>query len=265
MPRPIITLLTDFGTRDGYVAAMKGVILTAAPDVTIVDAAHDLAPQDVRSAAWVLQQYAHLYPEGTIHVAVVDPGVGTDRRVLCARADGHIFLAPDNGLLWWVLRRASQRTTAALKPEVHRAGVPSATFHGRDILAHAAGVLAQGARVEAIADPFEPEARPPWGAVAAVGSEIHGEVLHVDRFGNLVTNITGEDLATRNPTGIRISVAGRTITSLSRTYGQVPRGELAAYVGSSGMLEIAVNMGSAEKELEAVASDSVIVTWETEL
>lgn len=242
---PIITLLTDFGTRDGYVAALKGVLWSMAPAVVLVDAAHDIAPQDVRAGAWVLRQYAALYPAGTIHVAVVDPGVGTARRLLAVRADERIYLAPDNGLLWWVLQSARHVVTGAIRDGIHRPGKPSATFHGRDVIAHAAGRLATGARWEELVEPFSPLGVPPWGRPRRDGNRLRGEVIHVDRFGNLITNLTQTDVAGLAPEGLAVTIAGHRVAGLCTTFADVAPGMALAYVGSDGHLEIGINQGSA--------------------
>ena len=188
--RPIVTLLTDFGTVDGYVAAMKGVILSQAPAATVVDATHEIPPQDVLAGAWALRQYALLFPPGTIHVAVVDPGVGTARRALLVEADERLYLAPDNGILGWVVRGAKAVRRRALLRDVRLPGETSSTFHGRDIFAFAAGVLASRKRtVDDVSTGIEDIEWPAWVEPARDGVSLAGSVIHVDAFGNLVTNI----------------------------------------------------------------------------
>jgi S-adenosylmethionine hydrolase len=256
----IVTLLTDFGARDGYVAALKGVIWSLAPGAQVVDAAHDIPPQDIRSGAWVLRQYAPLYPGGTIHLAVVDPGVGTARRALAVEADGCTYLAPDNGLLWWVLQACRVIRVGALRAQVHRPGVPSSTFHGRDVFAHAAGLLAAGASWVDLAEPCEPVSTPLWSTPRQEGRRIMGEVIHVDRFGNLVTNIRPSDLPGAAHRDLEIEVGGIRVRGLASTYGDAAAGQPVAYVGSDGHLEVAINQGSAAQEGAAASGSVVAIT-----
>lgn len=252
-----ITLLTDFGDRDGFAAAMKGVMVSLAPGAAIHDAAHGVPPGDVRAAAWALAQYWRLWPEGTIHVAVVDPGVGTDRAALLARAGGRLFLAPDNGLLALVAAEAEDFAAFALRPGVRRPGGDSATFHGRDVFAMAAGLLAAGRGADELcAGPVVPAAMPWAEPVRAADGGLRGEVIHVDRFGNAVTNLVPADL----PAGPWRLDAGRgAFGRIERTYGEVSSGAPLAYEGSSGRLEIAVRDGSAEKELDLRRGTPIIL------
>lgn len=252
-----ITLLTDFGDRDGYVAAVKGVIAALAPGVTIHDAAHGVPPGDIRAAAWALSQYWRLWPEGTIHVAVVDPGVGTARAALLARAEGRLFLAPDNGLLALVAAESCDFAAFALRADVRRPGGDSATFHGRDVFAYAAGLLAAAGSPDAlVAGPAAPVAVPWAGPVRAADGTLHGEVIHVDRFGNAIANLRPCDL----PAGAWRLAAGRAeFGRLDRTYGDVPSGAPVAYAGSSGRIEIAVRGGSAQMELDLRRGTPIIL------
>ncbi len=259
-PPGIVTLLSDFGLCDGYVAAMKGVILREAPGATVVDAGHDVPPQDVRGGAWVLSQYWASYPAGTVHVAVVDPGVGTRRRALLARADGHFFLAPDNGLLSWVERRAAGFRAGAIRPGVHAPGGLSNTFHGRDLFAHAAGLLVSGRQEAAdLAEEVDGVVRGSWVSPERSGEWVRGEIVHIDRFGNAITNISAEDVATA---GHRPRVEARSyfMSRIRSTYGDVEPGEKLALINSSGMLEIAVCCGSAEQRLDLKRGDPVTVS-----
>nr|PZN90793.1 MAG: hypothetical protein DIU52_06120 [bacterium] len=259
-----ITLLTDFGTADGYVAAMKGVIAARAPGVVVDDASHDVPPGDVAAAAWTLSRYWNLYPPGTVHVVVVDPGVGSERRALAAEVDGRLFVAPDNGVLTWVLAEAGDAAVVAIEAaRLFRTPV-SATFHGRDVFAPVAAELARRAGAgpsrfrevladlgPEVADPVRlPLPRPHRGP-----DHIAGEVIHVDRFGNLITNVPGEWLAP----GARIRVAGGSAAPLVRTYADVAPGALAALVGSAGMLEVSVRDGSAAERLGVGRGASVRV------
>jgi S-adenosylmethionine hydrolase len=244
-------LLSDFGGRDGYVAAMKGVIAALAPRARIIDAAHDVPPQDVQAAAWTLMQYWSLYPEGTIHVAVVDPGVGTSRKALCVEADGRFLIAPDNGIVSLAMEVAGRDAKAfEIRPEVHRPGVLSATFHGRDVFAYAAGLLAAGSKtVSEIADPLAQVVKPSWTRAISSATRIEGEVIYVDHFGNLVTNIFRTQMGDADWSIASVRVGAQLATRICRTYADVPGGTVLALFNSSDTLEIAVNGSSAHTRL----------------
>ncbi len=252
MARPrIITLLTDFGEQDGYVAAMKGVILAAAQEpVTLIDAAHHITPQDVAAAAWALRQYWRFYPEGTIHVAVVDPGVGAGRRAVLATSQGHWFLAPDNGLLTLVDRQVGGLHARFIHPDWHRPGGVAATFHGRDVFAYAAGLLAAGhAPPESLAAAGAPLVRAAWSAARTESGVLHAQVIHVDRFGNLITNITRADLAGWNTASLSLAIGNAVVRQVVPAYAAAPPGDLLALFGSEEFLEVAVRDGSAAARL----------------
>ena len=256
----IITLLTDFGTSDAYVAAMKGVILSLAPKAELVDACHNIAPQDVQAAAWTLGQYWSLYPKNTLHVAVVDPGVGTQRDILLVLADDYLFLVPDNGLLTFVLKQAQKVRLRKLKADVHRRGEVSATFHGRDIFAYAAGLLAGGrADVAALSEETSSVVVPSWAVVREDRGCLLGEVLHVDHFGNLITNIARRQVE-EHVGGTRAVSAGTFDNiPLKQTYGDATLGELIAVFGSSDTLEIAIAGGSAATKTGLLRGATVVV------
>jgi S-adenosylmethionine hydrolase len=250
-----VTLLTDFGTVDGFVGAMKGVILSLAPDARLVDLGHELPPHDVRAGAWALREAAPYFPPGTIHVAVVDPGVGSARRPLLLRAAGQLLVGPDNGLLSLAARRCGGACEGWVldASELHRPQ-PSATFHGRDIFAAVAGHLARGLAPERAGTPAREwiELAAPRAVRRADGSW-RGCVVHVDRFGNLITNLEAAELAAASPAGgwcvaLAGAAAGRACRALGplrTTFADVAPGEWLAYLGSSGLLEIAVREGSA--------------------
>jgi S-adenosylmethionine hydrolase len=247
---PLITLLTDLGTADTYVGAMKAVILGLCPNAGIVDLCHGIAPQDVQEAAFLLDTVWGYCPQGTVHVIVVDPGVGSKRRVLAVEAHGHRFVAPDNGVLTYVLAKARDYEAFSVERREYLLPEVSQTFHGRDIMAPVAARLACGLPTEAVgpavSGPLEmlPISRP---IVGAAGLEAH--VIHVDRFGNLVTDLSEADLLTwqRENGSHRIVVrAGDSaIERIGLTYAGAQPGELLALFGSAGHLEIAINMGSA--------------------
>ena len=237
-----ITLLTDFGTADGYVAAMKGVIADICPDAVMDDASHDLRQGDVEAAAWALAAYWRLYPAGTVHLIVVDPGVGSDRRALAVQADGRFLVAPDNGLLTPVLD-AAERVEAmhALESVEHRRAQVSQTFHGRDVFAPAAAHLAAGLPIERLGAAVQEPVRLEFSSPVVSEGVVLGRVVHVDRFGNLVTDIPADRL----PPGATVHVAGRSVGAVRGTYADVERGLPLALIGSSGQLEIAVRDGNA--------------------
>lgn len=236
-----ITLLTDFGTADGYVAAMKGVIATMAPDARVDDAAHDVAPGDVRAACWTLEAYWHRYPPGTIHVIVVDPGVGGTRRALAAHADGRLFVAPDNGVLTRVFG-AHAWQAVSIEPD---SGEISATFHGRDVFAPAAARLACGATLDELGTPIDDPVMLPMQPPVRGEGVVRGSVEHVDRFGNLITNVPGDWCAH----AAAVRVAGVDVGPVRARYVDAQRGALLALVGSAGVVEIAVRDGSAADTL----------------
>lgn len=265
MSGPIITLLSDFGYADGYAAAMKGVILDLAPRAVVVDAAHGIPPQDVQAGAWVLAQYAFYFPPGTIHLAVVDPGVGTDRDALVARAGGQIFVAPGNGLLHWVSRTAAGFDVRRIRDSVHRDGEVSSTFHGRDIFAYTAGLIARGPDpIEALTAPVEELFVPGWGEVRSEGGGVAGVVVHIDRFGNLITGIHRRHVESIGSRRLLIQAGqetlDETLDGLRKTYQQVPHGSPLALIGSHDHLEIAVSGGSAALKMGLRRGDRVAVS-----
>jgi S-adenosylmethionine hydrolase len=244
---PIITLLTDFGTADGYVGEMKGVLLTALPGATIVDIAHDIAPQDTEGARLAVARYWRRYPPKTVHLVVVDPGVGTSRAAIAVASDGRFLVGPDTGVL----------SPALLAPSVEVVALPvpkgaSPTFHGRDVFAPAAGQLARGVALASIGSMFlDPVVRRTPEPHRAADGSIEGEVIHVDRFGNAVSNLLA-------PQGGTIEVAGR-VLPLSRTYGDVTSGDVVAITGSSGLVEIAVRDGNAARALDLARGTAVVL------
>ena len=249
----IITLTTDFGTRDAYVGAMKGVILGINPAATIVDISHEIEPQNIPQAAYVLESVYRYFPEGTIHLAVVDPGVGSDRRAIIVRTAGAFFVAPDNG----VLSRVAGDMLEAINITNPRFWLQpvSRTFHGRDIMAPVAAHLSLGTAPDEFGDTISsivmlPHHRP---EIKPDGSLI-GHIVHADRFGNLVTDVKESDLPGKD---IKIEVKGHTIRGLSSTYAEGDG--LLALIGSHGYLEIAVKNGSAAGFMGADTGNTVRV------
>lgn len=235
--RPLITLLTDFGTADGYVAEMKGVLLTLAPEAMVVDLSHEIPPHDIELARLTVARYWRRFPEGAVHLAVVDPGVGTSRRCVAVESDRRWLVGPDNGILSPALLLAGARAVALPVP-------PSAsrTFHGRDVLAPAAAALAQGTPLDALGPALDaPVVRRTREAVRREDGAVVGEVIAIDRFGNAITNLLGA----RN--GV-LAAGGRPVP-IRGTYADVALGAPVAICGSSGLLEIAVREGNAAATL----------------
>ena len=242
-PRPVIALLTDFGLRDHYVAAMKGVMLGICPDATFLDITHEIAPQDVLDGALELEAVARYLPPGTVVVGVVDPGVGSIRRGIAIEAGGLRFVGPDNGLFSLALGRTPEIAVEITNGAFMRDSI-SRTFEGRDRFAPVAARLARGANVRECGPVASDLVVLTMPRAVVTPERIDGVVLREDRFGNLMTNIRRDDLSV---VGLRASVrvADITVDALSATYADVPRGALCALVGSTDRLEIATNGGSA--------------------
>ena len=249
MGEKVITLLTDFGTTDHYVAEIKGVLLTRTPGVTVVDITHSVSPGDVRSGAYILGRTWHRFPSSTIHMVVIDPGVGTSRAALALSAAAHFFVGPDNGVFTPVLQDTPVETVVLPTPEA-----ASPTFHGRDLFAPAAAALASGTALQTLGEPFTgiPE-RIAYTIPHYEGKTVVGEITYIDRFGTLITNLTPELV----PPYARLEVEDLDIGPLRRTYGDVGTGGLLAYIGSAGAVEIAVRNGSAARRLGVGVGGSV--------
>ncbi len=247
----IITLVTDFGQQDGYVGAMKGVILGLHPRVRLIDISHEVEPQNVHAGAFLLQAHCRYFPPGTVHLAVVDPGVGSERAALACYAGEHFFVAPDNGLLDFCLDLPDLQAVRLTQPRYWRQEI-SATFHGRDIFAPVAAHLAAGESLDHLGEPTALQRRRPRLDCRLDGKTLHGQVVYSDRFGNLVSNISTRSLrefAQDQP--VTIYLAGHLIGGLSKTYTDVPPQTPLALIGSFGFLEIAVNLANARLRFAA--------------
>jgi S-adenosyl-L-methionine hydrolase (adenosine-forming) len=245
---PLITLTTDFGTRDAYVAAMKGTIASMLPDCRIIDITHDIAPQDVMEAAFVLRQAVPYFPADTIHVAVVDPGVGTNRRAVAMQANEGRFVGPDNGLFALVLDEQPETLVELTRPAFWRIPDPSPTFHGRDVFAPVAAHLASGVPFGDMGDSIDALTPLHWALPIVDEQGFQGWIVHIDRFGNCITNVPFshfEEL--RRGRGMKCIAGGVLLREVAETYATAEIGEPVLVANSAGLLEVAVNGGSAEQ------------------
>jgi S-adenosyl-L-methionine hydrolase (adenosine-forming) len=280
---PLITLTTDFGTSDGYVGTMKGVILSIVPDARLVDLSHEVVPQDVRAAAYVLYTAYSFFPSHTVHLVVVDPGVGGARRPIALRTPVGFFVGPDNGVFSYVMACEPLEASATLTDPRYSLPRVSQTFHGRDVFAPVAAHLAAGVPITDLGPPVADPVVFPLPRLEITSHSIVGEVLHVDRFGNVVTSVgeltwAGDELVF-NPafdkarSGMQdaehrivavstaVEMAGQEVAGVRRTYTEVEPGEMLALVGSGGHLEIAVREGSAAERLGVHPGDKVVLRF----
>lgn len=259
----IITLTTDFGTDSPYVAAMKGVILSINPDVTIVDLTHAIHPQNIREGAVILHDIARQFPDDTIHVAVVDPGVGTNRAILAARIERWTFIAPDNGLLSLLTSEVEPEQVVRLQNDTYWRKPVSATFHGRDIMAPVAAHLSLGVSLDELGTLSETFHQLDWPRAVVQENRVDGLVREVDSFGNLITNISVSMLA-GYPTDTRACIVCGIYETwgVYHAYGDQPRGTLIALIGSNGFLELAIVGESASERLGIRAGMPVTVAWD---
>lgn len=258
----VITLLTDFGTTDYFVAAVKGVILSANASVRIVDITHEIPPQDIEAAAFTLLAAYSSFPPGTVHVAVVDPGVGSSRRGIAIKVHEQFFVGPDNGIFSYVCDGATPEVFHLTNQKFFRPSA-STTFHGRDVFAPVAAALASGVKPDELGPSLTDMVRlSPLAPATERNGRIKGRIIHVDRFGNCVINITRAELPDDSiAAGASLRINGRNITTFRKFFaeGASGRSRLFAIWGSAGFLEIAVTNGSAAKLLKAKRGDLVIV------
>lgn len=253
----VITLTSDFGLHDGYVAAMKGAMLAIAPDATLVDVSHRVPPQDVASGAYVLSGAYRYFPAGTVHLAVVDPGVGSARRAIVVETPDQLFVGPDNGLFSAVFERETKWKVVEIRnPAFFRPAV-SPTFHGRDIFGPAAAHLSNGVPAEELGPPVVDPNRLDLWTVHTCGDDVVGRIVHVDGFGNAISNLGRQHLGDAR---VRIRTGTCLFDGISRTYADVPEGEALVLYGSEDTLEVAINGGSAARELGLRRGDRVTVT-----
>ncbi len=260
MRNPIITLLTDFGLKDHYVASMKGVMLSINPHATLVDVTHQVAPQDIHEGGFILANAYPCFPRGTIHLAVVDPGVGGSRKPILLVTEDHYFVGPDNGLFTFVMQKEKRTKVLSLTNPAYFLPRVSDTFHGRDVFAPVAGYLSRGIKPEDFGSRLRSWVSLDVREPSVKGNALTGEVVHVDAFGNLVSNISEEALrgfSGKRPVMVRIG--RRTIGRIGKSYGDGAKGEVVALIGSGGFLEVSVSEGNAQRALKIQKGEKVKV------
>lgn len=256
----IVTLLTDFGLSDHYVAAMKGVMLSICPDVQLVDISHEVTPFSVAEAAYTLAQAWSFFPPGTVHLAVVDPGVGSSRRPLLAEAGGHRFVYPDNGILTLILDRAASAIVRHITSERFFRQPVSQTFHGRDIFAPVAAHLAGGVPVDEFGVVIRDDIRLPLTAPLKTSQGAWtGGILKIDRFGNIITNFVWENFSFIVEVPFELRFPGQSVTRWSPNYSEAKHSHPFVMRGSTGFLEVSLNQGNAAVLLGAKAGQPVVL------
>ena len=260
----IISLLSDFGHKDPYVAEMKAVILSINPQARIVDITHEIEKFNIRMGAYVLASVTPYFPPNTTHVAVVDPGVGTKRRSIIAETNRSLYVGPDNGILMLAAHKEDIINVYQIDNPKYMLSQVSKTFHGRDIFAPAAAHLTEGNKPSDFGPAIQDYILPEFAKPHARNGEMLGEVLHIDDFGNIISNISAEDLEKmgfREANSLLVMLGGKTLTiQFCSAYGEVASGTPLALIGSSNFLEVAVNQGSASRIFEAKVGDTFHVS-----
>jgi S-adenosylmethionine hydrolase len=256
----LITLTTDFGYSDPYVGIMKGVIAGISPQARVIDLSHGIPPQNVMAGALVLRHAVSYFPRGTVHVAVVDPGVGGARRPILIESEGSYFIGPDNGVLSLALEGKQPDRVIHLTNSTYHLRPTSATFHGRDIFTSVAAYLALGVAAPAFGEPLESLARLKFPEVSRTARRLQGEIVYIDHFGNLFTNIRERDLTGLAADQLVVSVGDVAIRGWASNYAAAAPGEFVALINSWGLLEIALCEGSAERRAAARVGDKISVT-----
>jgi len=262
--KKIITLLTDFGLKDPYVSAMKGVILSICPDANIVDISHEIRKFDIRQGAYILAASAPFFPKGTIHIGVVDPGVGTIRKAIIIETKRSFYIGPDNGLLTLAALREGIREVVQITNKKYMLPRVSHTFHGRDIFASAAAHLANGVPIEDFGPPLEKYETLSFSEPHVRKNQVEGEIIYIDGFGNIVTNIYSEIL---EKTGINegdkikilLNDKLEKVLRICKAYDEVKKGDFLAIIGSSNFLEISINQGNAAQKLNVKEGAKIVV------
>jgi S-adenosyl-L-methionine hydrolase (adenosine-forming) len=254
----IITLTTDFGTKDGYAAQMKGVILGICPQARLIDVTHDIQPYSLIEGALVLKGVSRYFPEGTIHLGVVDPGVGGARRGMALKADNRYYVGPDNGLFSLIFESATEWEGREITNPAFLIPGPHPTFHGRDVFAPTAAHLCAGKPFDSVGPTIQDPVRLNLPGPFQTLDGIRGEIIYIDRFGNLTSNIPA-DMLTRNVSSVEAGNAK--ISGISRFFDEVREGEPLALINSFGFLEIAVNKRDASRELTVGTGEPVTILW----
>ena len=269
-PPRIITLTTDFGTSDAYVGIMKGVILSINPNARVVDLTHAIPPQDIYEAAFSIYAAHSYFPKGTIHIIVVDPGVGSDRQAIICQTESAFFVCPDNGVLSYLLQSIENGEkhpvdAVAIQNSAYYLSEVSNTFHGRDIFAPVAAHLSLGVRLDNIGPPTQTLVQLPIQVPELSGNTLTGEIVKIDRFGNAITNISEtaiarlESASTGEMSIYEIRVGSARLNRLNRAYAESGIGKPLAIIGSCGLLEIAINGGNAKEGLGIKSGDPVVI------
>jgi len=256
---PVITFTSDFGTADGYTGAVKGVILTINPQASIVDISHQIDPFNVTSASWIIASSYKYFPAGTIHIVAVDPGVGSDQKRILLEGDREIFIAPDNGVLTHILREQSNWKAYELNKKEYWLPYVSNTFHTRDIFAPVAAHLSAGVDVKEVGTPLALDAIATLSGqeLETEGNKLNGAIVHVDRFGNLITNIPNDKIRTK----ASCFLGEESIGTVANTRSSVEKGQMVAFPASHGYLEIAIHHGRAEEQLKAKVGHKVSIEF----
>lgn len=255
----MITLTSDFGLKDPYVAEMKGVILSINPNANIIDITHGVEKFDIRMGAFMLASAAPYFPKGSVHLAVVDPSVGTERRAILVQTKQSFFVGPDNGLLMLAAQNQGIEHTYELTNPKFMLPKVSSTFHGRDVFAPVAAHLDMGVKPSEFGPEINDAATPEFSSVKRRSGSLIGEVLHVDDFGNVITNINQKEMAQAKTVNVKLQNLSLNLT-FGKTYAQAKPQEPIALIGSHGFLEIALNQDSAAEKFHATAGDKIEAT-----
>ncbi len=257
----MITLTSDFGLKDPYVAEMKGVILTINPKATIVDITHEVEKFNIRMASFMLASATPYFPQGTVHLAVVDPGVGTQRRAILIQTKKSFFVGPDNGILILAAQNQGIEHVYQLTNHTFMQAKISGTFHGRDIFAPAAAHLDKGVQPREFGPEIKNLTKPEFVSVKQTNSSLIGEVMHIDGFGNIITNINEKDMVQNHAEKVNVDLLDISLKlTLGKTYAETKPKEPIALIGSHGFVEIALNQGNAAEKFHAKAGDKIVVT-----
>jgi hypothetical protein len=259
MKRPIITLTTDFGTKDGYIGAVKGIIKRINPDAEIVDVTHEIEPFDIWGAAFALNNFYRYFPQNTIHLVVVDPGVGSKRQPLLIKSADFLFVGPDNGVFSFILQDEEIVEIISISNQKYLLSEPSPTFHARDIFAPVAAYLSMGVDIREFGAPAMECSKLFIPQTKVTKRGIIGEIIHVDNFGNLTTNIEAKSIHLKSIKGIEVK--RNKISYIAKSYYDIPEEEIGAVIGSSGFLEISTNQGNAAEFVKADIDTKVRINF----